>query len=93
MGNRAVITTKKEWQNDGIGVYLHWNGGRDSVEAFLTYCKMKGYRAPDEECLFHSFRSGDNYYDAKLADGEWMHEKYEDCYEFSLKEVIAELDK
>ena len=36
---------------------------------------------------------GDNYYDAKLADGEWMHDKYEDCYEFSLKEVIAELDK
>ena len=51
-----------------------------------------GY-SPDGECLFHSFRSGDNYYDAKLADGEWMHEKYEDCYEFSLKEVKAELRK
>lgn len=50
MGNRAVITTVKEWQNDGIGVYLHWNGGRDSVEAFLTYCKMKGYREPDKDC-------------------------------------------
>lgn len=51
-----------------------------------------GY-SPDGECLFHSFRSGDNYYDAKLADGEWMHEKYEDRYEFSLKEVKAELRK
>lgn len=50
MGNRAVITTKKEWQSDGIGVYLHWNGGRDSVEAFLEYCKLKGYRAPDSDC-------------------------------------------
>lgn len=50
MGNRAVITTSKEWKNDGIGVYVHWNGGRDSVEAFLTYCEMKGYRAPDQDC-------------------------------------------
>lgn len=50
MGNRAVITTTKEWKNDGIGVYLHWNGGRDSVEAFLKYCKIKGYRSPEKDC-------------------------------------------
>ena len=43
MGNRAVITTRDE----RIGVYLHWNGGRDSVEAFLKYCELKGYRAPE----------------------------------------------
>ena len=49
MGNRAVITTKENFDNNGIGVYLHWNGGRDSVNAFLTYCKMKGYRAPEED--------------------------------------------
>ena len=40
MGNRAIITTKKDFDNNGIGVYLHWNGGRDSVQAFLTYCKL-----------------------------------------------------
>lgn len=45
MGNRAVITTKEQFENDGVGIYLHWNGGRDSVEAFLTYCKRKGYRS------------------------------------------------
>lgn len=44
MGNRAVITTEENFKNDGIGVYLHWNGGRDSVEGFLEYCKRKGYR-------------------------------------------------
>lgn len=49
MGNRAVITTRENFNNDGVGVYLHWNGGRDSVEAFLTYCKMKGYRAPTSD--------------------------------------------
>ena len=49
MGNRAVITTRKNFNNDGVGVYLHWNGGRDSVQAFLTYCKMKGYREPTSD--------------------------------------------
>ena len=46
MGNRAVIATK----NKDIGVYLHWNGGRDSVEAFLTFCKIKKFRCPEDDC-------------------------------------------
>ena len=46
MGNRAVITTEKE----EIGVYLHWNGGRDSVEAFLAVCKELNHRPPEEDC-------------------------------------------
>ena len=29
--------------------YLHWNGGRDSVEAFLTYCKLSGFRPPEQD--------------------------------------------
>lgn len=45
MGNRAVITTRSK----KIGIYLHWNGGRDSVQAFLTYCKLKGYRTPEND--------------------------------------------
>lgn len=43
MGNRAVITT----EDKQMGVYLHWNGGRDSVEAFLDYCDLQGFRSPD----------------------------------------------
>lgn len=46
MGNRAVITTNN-FSEENIGVYLHWNGGHDSVNAFLTYCKLKGYRSPE----------------------------------------------
>ena len=46
MGNRAVITTKEKH----LGIYLHWNGGRDSVEVFLKYCKIKGYRPPSQDC-------------------------------------------
>lgn len=49
MGNRAVITSRENFENNGIGIYLHWNGGRDSVEAFLTYCRLKGYRAPTSD--------------------------------------------
>ncbi len=50
MGNRAVITTSTAINvknSSDIGVYLHWNGGRDSVEAFLTYCKMQDFRSPE----------------------------------------------
>ena len=46
MGNRAVITT----EDKQIGVYLHWNGGRDSVEAFLAVCKELGHRPPESDC-------------------------------------------
>ena len=49
MGNRAVITTKENMDNNGIGIYLHWNGGRDSVRAFLKYCELKGYASPSED--------------------------------------------
>lgn len=44
MGNRAVI--KPIGKN--IGVYLHWNGGIDSVTAFLKYCELKGFRSFDD---------------------------------------------
>lgn len=50
MGNRAVITTRANFDNNGVGIYIHWNGGRDSVEAFLKYCELKGHRTPDTDC-------------------------------------------
>ena len=40
MGNRAIITDS----NKEMAVYLHWNGGRDSVEPFLAYCKARDFR-------------------------------------------------
>ena len=52
MGNRAVITNKPNkgeiWE-ENIGIYLHWNGGRDSVEAFLKYCELRGFRATNRD--------------------------------------------
>lgn len=45
MGNRAVITT----EDMHIGIYLHWNGGRDSIEGFLAYCELRKFRLPEED--------------------------------------------
>jgi len=49
MGNRAIISTRKEYDNDTLGLYLHWNGGRDSVEGFLAYCDLCGHRSPETD--------------------------------------------
>lgn len=46
MGNRAVITNEAKQ----IGVYVHWNGGRLSIEGFLAYCRLKEYRNPNNDC-------------------------------------------
>lgn len=40
MGNRAFIYFRKA----DTGIYLHYNGGRDSVTGFLAYCKLRGFR-------------------------------------------------
>lgn len=42
MGNRAVIQFK-----DGTGIYLHWNGGPESVLAFLDTAKLFKVRGDD----------------------------------------------
>ena len=50
MGNRAVITTRENFEsNTGLGVYLHWNGGRDSVQGFLEYCRLRSFRTPERD--------------------------------------------
>lgn len=46
MGNRALIATK----NHDLEIYVHWNGGYESVRAFTEYCKLKGYRSPVNDC-------------------------------------------
>lgn len=45
MGNRAVITFAPEGA-PGVGVYVHWNGGPESVRAFVDTCRTRGYRCP-----------------------------------------------
>lgn len=48
MGNRAVITASTS--HNAPCIYLHWNGGRASVEAFLSaarHLSIKGASAAD----------------------------------------------
>ena len=47
MGNRAVIafTENGKKNKNSAGIYLHWNGGRDSVEGFLQTAKDYGIRS------------------------------------------------
>ncbi len=44
MGDRAVITTKENYENDGVGIYVHWNGDASSVAAFLMYARLRRFR-------------------------------------------------
>lgn len=45
MGNRAVIAFK----NSDTGIYLHWNGGRESVQAFVDTAKALKVRNPSRD--------------------------------------------
>lgn len=47
MGNRAVITTAP-YKASNVCIYVHWNGGRASVEGFLKAAKELGFRAPPD---------------------------------------------
>lgn len=44
-----------------------------------------GY-SPDGETLYHSFRSGDNYWDVQLPDKRWGQQVFDRC-ELTLQEV------
>jgi hypothetical protein len=45
MGNRAVITVAP-YSESNVGIYVHWNGGRASVEGFMKAARELGYRDP-----------------------------------------------
>jgi len=45
MGNRATITAAP-FDRSNVAIYVHWNGGRASIEAFCKAAKELGYRDP-----------------------------------------------
>ena len=68
MGNRAIITDKERY----LGLYLHWNGGLGSVEAFLRYCALKGYRDTEADPAYAYARLAQvvgNYFGGTLSVG------------------------
>lgn len=72
MGNRAVITTTEK----ETAIYLHWNGGLDSVEAFLKYCELKQYRA-DDYGLARLTQVIGNFFGGGLSLGIGSYKSYE----------------
>lgn len=64
MGNRAFI----KFQHETAGIYLHYNGGRDSVEAFLKYCQLKDYR-PDSYGVARMAQVIGNFFGGGLSLG------------------------
>lgn len=79
MGNRAVITTSKT-RTTGVGIYLHWNGGPESILGFLAAAKARGFRDPAGDgsyamarlCgLIHEFFGIDQ--DTSLGIGQLSH--------------------
>ena len=44
-GKRCLITTKAK----DLAIYLHWNGGIESVAPFLKYCELQGHRPPESD--------------------------------------------
>lgn len=48
MGNRAVITAST-LKTKGLGIYVHWNGGLESVLAFIDEARERGFRDPSSD--------------------------------------------
>lgn len=46
MGNRAVIAFESMPE---VGIYVHWNGGPESVLAFLEETELRGARSPGSD--------------------------------------------
>ena len=73
MGNRAVIGFEDMDGNrdmSSVGIYLHWNGGRDSVESFLKAAKGYGVRGGDSAyCIARLTQIIANFFGGTLSVG------------------------
>lgn|GEM_PF-5647803 len=55
MGNRAIITLEDDSaRKHPVALYLHWNGGLESVLAFVTYAWDNFERGHDDVYTFHA---------------------------------------
>ena len=65
MGNRAVL----EMQDTGIGIYLHWNGGRNSIQAFLDVAKEYDVRTAEDYGIARLVQIIGNFFGGTLSVG------------------------
>ena len=66
MGNRAVLKFIDE--QDQPSIYLHWNGGRASVQAFLNVAKEMSFRA-DSYGVARMCQVVGNFFEGNLSLG------------------------
>ena len=62
-------------------MYLHWNGGRDSVEPFLAYAKAKGVRGPVSDNSYAMARLAQiigNFFGGTLSLGTLVYDPQKD---------------
>lgn len=71
MGNRAVITFDKTPTNNSVGVYLHWNGGEESVVPFVKALDRYEVRDNDDTSyqLARFIQLVGNYFGGTLSLG------------------------
>jgi hypothetical protein len=71
MGNRAVIAFRDESRSKELSpaIYLHWNGGRDSVEGFLAAAKKLELRADSDYAAARLAQVIGNYFGGTLSVG------------------------
>ncbi|MEQ1696187.1 MAG: hypothetical protein ABL901_10160 [Hyphomicrobiaceae bacterium] len=55
MGNRAVITLENDaYEQHPVALYVHWNGGLESVLAFMTFTWDTFQRGHGDMFTFHA---------------------------------------
>ena len=73
MGNRAVIAFQdgslEHVQLNAPGIYLHWNGGPESVEAFLDAAKELGVRCESDYGIARLCQIIGNWFGGTLSIG------------------------
>lgn len=68
MGNRAVVAV----EGSSVGIYLHWNGGIESIAAFLRAAKDLGVRDPVRDTSYFYARFAQlvgNYFGGSTSIG------------------------
>ena len=67
MGNRATVFFTDDGKAIEAGIYLHWNGGAESVYTFLDYAKSKGVRTDAVYCMARMCQIIGNYFGGTLS--------------------------
>ena len=65
MGNRAVL----EFNDNPVGIYLHWNGGRKTVEPLLAVAREYVIRGTNDYTVARLAQMMGNYFGGTLSIG------------------------